>query len=382
MTGFVFSEKPIRIEHGEGAYLYDDAGTEYLDFGASYACVPVGHTNPRVIGATVQQAEQLVYVQGSYPVAARTELYDRLAEIAPGDIGNVWLCNSGTEANEAAMKFARHATGRSKIVATMMGFHGRTLGSLAATWKDEYREGFEPLPGGFEFVPYGDVDAMADAVDDETAAVILEPIQGEGGVNPAPDGYLESVRSATESAGAAMIVDEIQTGLGRTGAMWVCDRVGVTPDIVTVAKGLANGLPAAATLCRDWIAANPGNHGGTFSGGPLVCAAANATLGVIEDEALAQHAGEVGAYLTEQLNARVGNDIRDVRGIGLITGIEVKRGANPLLRDLALDHGVLALPAGRSVVRLLPPLVVDRSDADRFVDAFSAVLEARATSES
>lgn len=374
MTGFVFSEKPIQIEHGDGVYLTDDTGTEYLDFGASYACVPAGHTHPHVVGATVQQIERLVYVQGSYPVAPRTALYDRLAATAPGDIGKVWLCNSGTEANEAAIKFARHATGRSKIVSMMNGFHGRTLGSLAATWKDEYRTGFEPLAGDFEFVPYGDAEALSAAVDNETAAVIMEPIQGEGGVNPPPESYLHAVRDHTESVGAALIADEIQTGLGRTGSMWACDAAGVTPDIVTVAKGLANGLPIGATLCREWIAANPGNHGGTFSGGPTVCAAANATLDVIENEDLVGNAADVGAYLTEQLESTIGDRIRGVRGRGLLAGIEVRRGATPILRDLALDHQVLALPAGRSVVRLLPPLIVDRPHVDAFVEAIASTL--------
>ena len=333
-----------------------------------------------MVAATREQLERLTYVQGSYPVDARDDLYAKLAELAPGPIDHVWLCNSGTEANEAALKFARHATGRSKIVATMMGFHGRTMGSLAATWKDEYREGFGPLAGDVEFVPYGDEEAMAEAVDDETAAVILEPVQGEGGVNLAPGGYLEAVRDLTEDAGAAMIVDEIQTGLGRTGATWAVDHVGVEPDILTTAKGIANGLPVGATLVREWIAEDAGNHGSTFSGGPAVCAAANATLDVIESEGLAGNASTVGAYLVSAITEAVGDEVRDVRGEGLMVGIQVKRGANPMLAKLALEHGVLALPAGRTVVRLLPPLVLGEDHADEFVEALSAVVAARAES--
>ena len=374
MTSFVFSEKPIRIERGEGAYLYDDQGERYLDMGASYACVPAGHGHPDVVAATREQLERLTYVQGSYPVDARDELYAKLADLAPGPIDHVWLCNSGTEANEAALKFARHATGRSKIVATMMGFHGRTMGSLAATWKDEYREGFEPLAGDVEFVPYGDEEAMAEAVDDETAAAIVEPIQGEGGVNLAPGGYLETVRDLTEDAGAAMVVDEIQTGLGRTGARWAVDHVGVEPDVVTTAKGLANGLPMGATLVREWIAEDAGNHGSTFSGGPVVCASANATLDVIESEGLAGNASDVGAHLIEGITEAVGEEIRDVRGEGLMVGIQVKHGANPMLAKLAMEHGVLALPAGRTVLRLLPPLVIGEEEADEFVEALAGVV--------
>ncbi|OYR53424.1 aspartate aminotransferase family protein [Halorubrum halodurans] len=374
MSGFVFSEKPIEIAAGDGVHLTDTNGNEYLDFGASYACTPVGHSHPEVVDAATSQLEELVYVQASYPHAARTALYERLAEVAPGDIGNVWLCNSGTEANEAALKFARHATGREQIVATTQGFHGRTMGALATTWKGKYKQGFEPLAGGVEFVEYGDEAAMREAVDEETAAVILEPLQGEGGINPAPTAYLEAVREATEEAGAAMVLDEIQTGLGRTGSMWAAERHGVVPDVLTTAKGLASGLPVGATLCRDWVAADAGDHGSTFSGGPVVSAAAGATLDVIEREGLADHAADVGSYLREAIEARLGDDIREVRGEGLMVGIEVKRGSNRLLRDLAIDHGILALPAGRTVLRLLPPLTVEREHADRVVDALEEVI--------
>ena len=372
--GFVFSEKPIQIESGEGAYLYSPDGTEYLDFGASYAVAALGHSHPAVTEAVQEQAARLTYVQASYPVEVRTELYEKLATLAPGDVDNVWLCNSGTEANEAALKFARHATGRSKIVATKRGFHGRTMGSLAATWKDKYKEGFGPLAGDFEFVEYGDSEAMAEAVDGDTAAVIIEPLQGEGGINPVPKEYLQSVRVQTATSGAALILDEIQTGLGRTGELWAADKYDVVPDVLTTAKGLASGLPMGATLCRDWIAEDPGNHGSTFSGGPVVSAAAGATLDVLQRESLPAHAAEVGAYIRGEIDDRLGDDVREVRGHGLMIGIEVKRGSNRLLRDLALNHDVLALPAGRTVLRLLPPLTIEREHADAFVDALEAVL--------
>jgi acetylornithine/LysW-gamma-L-lysine aminotransferase len=374
VSGFVFSEKPIEIASGEGVYVTDANGTEYLDFGASYACTPVGHCHPEVVDAATSQLEELMYVQASYPHAARTALYEQLADAGPGDIDNVWLCNSGTEANEAALKFARHATGREKIVATTQGFHGRTMGALATTWKQKYKEGFEPLAGGVEFVEYGDAEAMREAVDDETAAVILEPLQGEGGINPAATEYLQAVRKATDEAGAAMILDEIQTGLGRTGSLWAAEKHDVVPDLLTTAKGLGSGLPIGATLCRDWIAEDAGDHGSTFSGGPVVSAAAGATLDVIEREGLPEHAAEVGAYLRGQVEERLGDDVRDVRGDGLMIGIEVKRGSNRLLRDLAIDHQVLALPAGRTVLRLLPPLTIEREHADAVVDALTEVI--------
>ena len=372
--GFVFSEKPIRIERGEGTTLYAEDGTAYLDAGASYACVPAGHGHPAVVEAVTDQLSRLTYVQGSYPTEARDRAYAALADAAPDGLDNVWLANSGTEANEAALKFARHATGRETIVSTMQAFHGRTMGALAATWKQEYKAGYGPLAGGVEFVPYGDAEAMAEAVDESTAAVIVEPVQGEGGVNPAPDGYLAAVREATAEAGAAMVVDEIQTGLGRTGSLWATEAAGVTPDVLTSAKGLANGLPVGATLCADWIAEDAGDHGSTFSGGPAISAAVSATLGVIEDEGLAGNAAEVGAHLAGTLEDRLGDGVREVRGAGLMLGVEVKRGANAALRDLAIEHQVLALPAGRTVVRLLPPLTLTREDADRVADALEAVL--------
>lgn len=376
MSGFVFSEKPIQIERGDGPYLYDESGTEYLDFGASYGVASVGHCHPAVTSAVEEQVNALTFVQASYPTSARDELYETLGTVAPDGLTNAWLCNSGTEANEAALKFARSATGCSKVVAATRGFHGRTMGSLAATWKSKYKAPFEPLADGFEFVSYGDEDALADAVDDETAAVLLEPIQGEGGVNPAPAGYLQAARDLTDDAGAALVLDEIQTGLGRTGEFWACQRESVTPDILTSAKGLAGGLPMGAALCADWIAEDAGPHGSTFSGGPVVCAAAEATLSAIVEEELPANAAAVGEQLRAELDV-LGDElpIRDVRGDGLLVGVEVKRGANGILKRLALEHGILALPAGRSVVRLLPPLVVDETHADEFVTAFADAVE-------
>ncbi|MCU4801576.1 aspartate aminotransferase family protein [Halobacteria archaeon HArc-gm2] len=374
MSGFVFNEKPIQIEEGDGASLYDDSGTEYLDMGASYACVPLGHRHEAVDAAAKGQIDKLTYVQASYPNSARTELYETLADTAPDPIDKVWLCNSGTEANEAALKFARSATGNSKIIAAMQSFHGRTMGSLAATWKDKYKKPYEPLAGDVEFVPYDDPEAMHEAVDDETAAVIVEPVQGEGGINPASAEYLEAAREATESVGAALVFDEVQTGMGRTGSLWACEQTGVVPDMITSAKGLANGFPMGATLCRDWIAEEYGSHASTFSGGPVVSAAANATVQTIVEEDVPAHAESVGNYLQERLEDELGDDVREVRGEGLMVGVEVKRGAMRYLKQLAMSHQILALPAGRTVVRLLPPLTITEDQADEVVEAMAEVI--------
>jgi len=374
MSGFVFNEKPIQIERGAGSYVYDDSGTEYLDMGASYACVPLGHGHDAVQEAVSEQFEKITYVQASYPNPQRTALYELLAETAPGDIDNTWLCNSGTEANEAALKFARSATGNSKIVATMQGFHGRTMGALATTWKDKYKKPYEPLIGDVEFVPYNDSEALAEAVDEDTAAFIVEPVQGEGGINPATRQFLQDAREITEQAGAALVFDEVQTGMGRTGTLWAAEQVGVVPDMLTSAKGLGNGFPVGATLVRDWVAENYGSHASTFSGGPVVAAAAGATVSTMVNEEIPAHAGEVGQYLQDELEAALGDDVRDVRGEGLMIGVEVKRGANRYLKQLAIDHQILALPAGRTVIRLLPPLTITESDADRVVEALTDLL--------
>ena len=374
MSDFVYATKPIQVKSGDGLTLVDEAGTEYLDFGASYACVPLGHSHDAVETAATDQLSKLAYVQASYPVASRTALYETLGEAGPDGMDNVWLCNSGAEAVEAALKFARSATGDAKIVSTMQAFHGRTMGALSTTWKSKYKKPYEPLVDGVEFVPYNDSEALADAVDDDTAAVILEPIQGEGGINPGTTEFLQTARDATEEAGAAMIADEIQTGLGRTGEMWACEQAGVVPDMLTSAKGLANGLPIGATLCQDWIAEDYGSHASTFGGNPVVAAAAEATVSTIQETNLPAHAEATGEYLRDQLERELGDSVREVRGTGLMVGIELKGNAGAVARDLATEHQVLVLTAGRTVVRLLPPLVVTEDNIDRAVDALAEVV--------
>ncbi len=371
---FVSGSKPIPLERGEGPYLYSTDGTEYVDAGASFACTPLGHSHPAVVDAVKEQVGELTFVDSSFPVQSREDAYAAFVASTPDGLESAWFCNSGTEANEAALKFARSATGNSKIVAATRSFHGRTMGSLAATWKDKYKKPYEPLAGDVEFVPYGDGEELAAVVDDETAAVILEPIQGEGGINVPPAGYLETAREVTDEAGAALVFDEVQTGMGRTGQMWACQNVGVTPDILTTAKGLGNGLPIGGVAVRDWIADGAASHNSTFSGGPVVTAAVHATISTLVEEEWPAHAAAMGDYLVTELEARLGDEVREIRGAGLLVGIELKRGANRVARDLAIDHQVLALPAGRTVLRLLPPLVIDEDVADQLVDALGAVI--------
>ncbi|RQG93186.1 aminotransferase class III-fold pyridoxal phosphate-dependent enzyme [Natrarchaeobius halalkaliphilus] len=379
---FVSGGKPIAIDRGEGPFLYSTDGTEYVDAGASFACTPLGHSHPAVVDAVKAQVSKVTFVDSSYPVQSREDAYAALVAATPDGLDQAWFCNSGTEANEAALKFARSATGESKIVAATRSFHGRTMGSLAATWKDEYKKPFEPLAGDVEFVPYGESEALADVVDDETAAVILEPIQGEGGINVPPAGYLETARELTDETGSALVFDEVQTGMGRTGSMWACENAGVTPDVLSTAKGLGNGLPVGAVAVRDWIADGAASHNATFSGGPVVSAAVHATVSTLVEEGWPDHADEIGDYLVDELEATLGDEVREIRGDGLLIGIELKRGANRVARDLAMDHRILALPAGRTVLRLLPPLVIGEDEADRVVDALTEIVVPDAETES
>jgi acetylornithine/LysW-gamma-L-lysine aminotransferase len=305
----------------------------------------------------------------------RAALLARLAELT--GMQRAFLCNSGAEAVEGAFKFARLGTGRAGIVAAMRGFHGRTMGALSATWKKEYRQPFEPLVPGFTHVPYDRIEAMDGAVTDGTAAVIVEAVQGEGGVRPASEGYLGKLKSLCEERGALLIVDEVQTGFGRTGRMFAFQHHGIQPDILCLAKGLAGGVPMGAIVLGPKVTGiHSGVHGSTFGGNPLSCAAALATTQVLVSEDLPAQAETKGAYLREQLAQIQAPVIRQVRGLGLMIGIEVRTRARPYLEGL-LASGVLALPAGPTVIRLLPPLVIEQDELDIVIAALERVLRER-----
>jgi len=374
----IFPKRDVAIVRGHGALLYGSDGKEYIDLGASYGVGNVGHCHPRVIAAIKAQSERLLYVSPTFYNDMRAGVSERLARLAPPGLDRVYLCNSGTEAVESAIKFARKHTGRPKIISCMRSFHGRTLGALSATYNKKYREGFEPLVPGFEFVPFGDLEAMKKAVTDKTAAVIVEPVQGEGGIFPAPDGYLKGVRDICTDSKTIFVADEIQTGLGRTGMMFAVEHWDVTPDIVTIAKSLASGLPLAAMITHEeFCDLEKGSHGSTFGGSPICCAAALATLDVIVDENLPERAELLGEHATDRLEAFAGSDkgsvIREIRGLGLMIGIELKKKAGPYL-DSILGHGAIALPAGTTVIRLLPPLVISEPQLDKGLGIIEEVL--------
>ena len=372
-TSGLYAKRPITIVRGQGALVWDDQGRAYIDCVAGHGVANIGHSHPKVVAALHAQAERIITCPEMFYNDTRARLLARLGTLVPG-MERVFLCNSGTEAVEAAIKFARFSTGRAGIVAAMRGFHGRTLGALSATWNKKYRAPFEPVVPEFRHVPFNKPAALREAITEDTAAVLLEAVQGEGGIHPATPEFLQTAQEVCRERGALLIVDEIQSGMGRTGKMFAFQHYGVQPDLVTLAKGIAGGVPMGAVLIGERVAPlKPGIHGTTFGGNPLAAAASLATLEVLEEENLPQRAAETGTYFLERLQAIKSPLIRDVRGLGLMIGVELKQKVAPVIQGL-MAHGVLALPAGLTVVRFLPPLVITREQVDEVVAAFEAVL--------
>jgi predicted acetylornithine/succinylornithine family transaminase len=369
-------KRSIRIMRGSGAMLEDEAGRRYIDCTAGIGVASVGHANPRVTRAIALQAERLLTCPSMFYNDIRAAYLERLVAALPDTLDRVFLCNSGTEAVEASLKLARFATGRTEIVAAMRGFHGRTMGALSATWEPHYRAPFEPLVPNFLHVRYNDPAALEQTVTDQTAAVLLEVVQGEGGVRVADPEYLRAARHLCDTRGALLILDEVQTGFGRTGRLWACEHSGVVPDLLCLAKGIAGGVPMAATCLGPRVPSlPPGAHGSTFGGNPLACAAALATLEELQERRLPEHAAELGDELLTRLRqvATRAHVVRDVRGLGLMIGIELRARTQPYLERLA-ERGVLALTAGPQVIRLLPPLVIEREQIVAVAAALEEVL--------
>ncbi len=372
-TSGTYAKQSLVIVRGQGASLFDIDGVEYLDCSSGHGVANLGHANPKVAEAIYKQASTLITLFETFPNDKRAELMKKITSLVDG-LDRVFLCNSGTEFVEAAFKFARISTGRKNIVATMRAFHGRTYGSLSATFNKKYREGFEPLVPGFSHVAYNNIEALENAVDQETAAVILEVVQGEGGVYPANAEYVQAARRICDARGALLIVDEIQSGFGRTGRMFAIQHIGVMPDLLTCAKSLAGGVPMGAVLIGHNVKnLTPGVHGSTFGGNPLSCAAAVAALSVMEEEDLPRQAMVKGAYLMDKLRRIESPNIREVRGMGLMIGIEMKQKVAPYIKELQ-EKKIIALNAGMTVIRLLPPLVITYYQLDHVVDVLTEVL--------
>jgi LysW-gamma-L-lysine/LysW-L-ornithine aminotransferase len=373
-TSGTYSKRGLAIVRGAGATLWDADGTQYIDCVGGQGSANLGHSHPAVVAAIQAQAATLLHCPEIFHNDQRAAYLDELGAALPAGMGRLFLCNSGTEAVEAAIKFARLHTGRSNIVAAMRGFHGRTMGALSATYEPKYREPFEPLIPGVTHVPFNKIEALAAAVNDQTAAVLLEPIQGEGGVRPADPGYLKAAEEICCRHGALLLIDEVQTGFGRTGSLFACTHDGITPAVLILAKSIAGGVPMGAIAIHESLGGfSPASHGSTFGGNPLACAAARATLKAMIDDDLPAQAARKGAYIMEQLAARNLSKVREIRGRGLLIGLELKERVQPTLVAL-MERGVLALPAGPNVLRLLPPLIISDAEIDQVITIVAEVL--------
>ena len=372
----IYAKRELTVVRGEGARLWDEDGKAYIDCIGGMGVASVGHANPKVAKAIADQAQTLITCHELLYNDRRAQLLEKLAQVTPPGLDRFFLCNSGTEAIEGAIKFARMSTGKPGIVATMRGYHGRTLGSLSATWAPKSEEQFGPLPGGFQHVAYNKLDALEEIVDrDQTAAVLIEIVQGEGGVRPGNASYLQGVQQLCRERDALLIVDEVQTGFGRTGAFFACEHYGLEPDIMTMAKAIAGGVPMGALAIGPRVQTiHRGTHSSTFGGNPLACAAACAVIDIMQEERLPERAAEVGAYFKEKLEAIDSKQVRDVRGLGLLLGVELRTKVGPLLREL-MQRGVLVAAAGATVLRFLPPLVITTEEVDTVIEQVADVLQ-------
>ena len=373
-TSGLYTKRGIVLVRGDGAMVFDSEGRAYIDCVGGQGMANLGHGNAAVADAIAQQARTLASCTELFYNDRRAELYDVLAGILPASLDRIFLCNSGTEAVEGALKFARAATKRTGIVATMRGFHGKTMGALSATWGPEYRDLFGPLVPGFSHVPFNKPEVLDAAITGDTAAFIFELVQGEGGVRPAMREFAQEAARLCAERGALLIVDEVQTGFGRTGTLFAMEQYGIVPDILCLAKSIAGGVPMGAiAFSRKTGDVAKRSHSTTFGGNPLACAAAIAAIGEIRRLDLAGNARERGSQLMEGLRAIRSDRIREVRGLGLLVGVELKENASTALRALQ-DEGVLALGAGPTVVRYLPPLVITQQEIDRVLAASAKAL--------
>ena len=396
-----YGRPDIVFTHGEGCYLYDTEGNKYLDMNAGIAVTALGHSDKLWAEAVADQAGKLTHISNLYHNAPQAELAKKLDIDARAllELGNradlarikgigsvysdrVFFCNSGAEANEAALKFARKFINeqgnpnKTKIVAFSAGFHGRTIGALSVTYKEKYRAPFAPLMPDVTFIDYNDIDAAKATIDADTAIVIVEPVQGEGGVRPAKQGFLQALRDLCDEHGAILIFDEVQCGLGRTGRLFAHEVYGVEPDMMTLAKPLAGGLPIGAALMTQKIAdvIKPGDHGSTFAGGPLVCRAGSLVLDRVSDPDFLAHVQEMGNYMLESLQQALPPDkVVDVRGMGLMVGVQLNTAVAPIVPKAAAK-GVLVINAGEDVIRLVPPLIINKEQIDEAVSVLSELV--------
>jgi acetylornithine/LysW-gamma-L-lysine aminotransferase len=373
----VFGKRPLVITRGKGALVWDVKGKEYVDCTGSYGVALLGHSHPKVVEAICKQAETLISCHASLYNNKRTEFLQKLMSITPMGLNKAFLSNSGAESVECAIKLARKFTGKPEIIAVMGGYHGKTMGALSATWDKKYRGPFQPLVPEFKHVPPDNLEKLAEAITDKTSAVLLEPIRGEGGVRIPPDDFLPGVRELCDEKNVLLILDEVQTSFGRTGKMFGCDHWGVTPDVMCLAKPFAGGLPIGITVAKENIMSSLkiGEHSSTFSGSPLVCAAACAAIDALVKDKLAERAENMGGYFKaklEELQAKY-NIVKEVRGLGLMLGMEFRYDVRNIILK-TMEKGILVLDAGRNVLRFLPPLVIEKKQIDKTVAVLDEVI--------
>jgi acetylornithine aminotransferase len=376
-----YKRTPVVFSKGAGCTLWDTEGRAYLDFVAGIAVCNLGHAHPAVANAVFEQAKTLVHVSNLYYTTPQTELAAWLVDHSFAD--RVFFCNSGAEANEAAIKLARKyfkdrgEPDRYRIISMIQSFHGRTMGTLSATGQDKIKQGFSPILEGFDFVPFNDFEAVREKIGAATCAILLEPIQGEGGIRSADPQFLENIRQLCDETGTLLIFDEIQTGIGRTGKLFAYEHYGVQPDIMTLAKALANGLPIGAMLAKESVAAAfvPGSHASTFGGTPLVTAASLCVLKTLEQENIISHCAEVGLYFKEQLQAlkRRHDSVVDIRGLGLLLGMELNKDGLPLV-ETCLNKGFVINCVQGNTLRFVPPLIVQKAEIDRLIQCLDEIL--------
>lgn len=370
-----YGRQPIAIKEGRGSVVWDMEGKSYIDCVAGIAVNNLGHAHPRLAEAICEQSQKLIHTSNLYYTEEQVKLAELLVKVSPH--GKAFFCNSGAEANEGAIKLARKYTGKGEIIAMENSFHGRTITTITATGQHKYKKGFGPLTPGFKHVPYGDVKAVEDAITDETAAVLVEPVQGEGGIIIPPDGYLAELKKICHENDVLLIFDEVQTGFGRTGEMFASQTFKVSPDITTLAKAIAGGFPMGAILASSEVgsAFEPGDHAATFGGGPLACAAAKTSIEIIREEGLLMRCRNNGKYFKNELNELMDAHglVEDVRGLGLMLGLEMDMPCGNMV-DSMREQGVLVNCTADKVLRFVPPLVISEEQIDTVTDRLDEVL--------
>jgi acetylornithine/LysW-gamma-L-lysine aminotransferase len=369
----VYPKRDLVLVRGKGAKVWDADGKEYIDCVGGHGVANIGHCNDRVVEAIEKQSRQLISCSMTFYNDTRARFLAKLLAVTPKNLKRAFLCNSGTEAVEGAIKFARFTSKKKEFITAMRGFHGRTMGSLSATFNPEYRKDFEPVVPGFKYVPFNNFAKLESAVTGDTAGIILEIVQGEGGVHIGSSDYFKQVRSLCDEKNILLIIDEVQTGFCRTGKMFACHHVDLEPDILCVAKAIAGGVPMGAVLCSENIRPPIGKHGSTFGGNPLACAAGVAAIDYMLDHHLDEQAKEKGDYFVGRITQTSFANVREVRHLGLMIGIELKEKSQPYLVKL-LEKGVLAMPAGATVLRFLPPLTIAREEIDFVTEKVIEVL--------